>query len=144
MKSTRTHNLMYSTSECLHFYLFQWAGLCLTCVLLKPCCLAYQLMHSKKPTTKCYMQECIVNWQTKEQTYVVFTYQLVFSVSSDSEESEWNTRNSDSITGLGRFLEKGMATNSQYFCLENSLDSGAWQAKVHGIQKSWNNWVTDT
>ena len=95
----------------LHFYLFQWAGLCLTFGLLNPCCLADQLMHSKKPTTKYYMQECIVKWQTKEQTYVVFTYQLVLPVSSNSEESDWNAGNPDSIPGLGRSLEKGMATN---------------------------------
>ena len=23
-----------------------------------------------------------------------------------------------------------------YFCLENSMDRGAWQAKVHGVTKS--------
>ena len=31
-------------------------------------------------------------------------------------------------------LEKGMAT--QYSCLENSMDRGAWGAKVHGVVKS--------
>ena len=25
----------------------------------------------------------------------------------------------------------------QYFCLENSMDRGAWPAAVHGIPKSW-------
>ena len=34
-------------------------------------------------------------------------------------------------------LEKGMATHSsQYSCLENSKDRGAWQATVHGVSKS--------
>ena len=25
----------------------------------------------------------------------------------------------------------------QYFCLENPMDSGAWQVEIHGITKSW-------
>ena len=25
----------------------------------------------------------------------------------------------------------------QYFCLENSMDRGTWQAIVHGVTKSW-------
>ena len=34
-------------------------------------------------------------------------------------------------------LEKGMATHSsQYSCLENSKDRGAWRATVHGVSKS--------
>ena len=42
-------------------------------------------------------------------------------------------------------LEKGMTTLHhyfcilylQYFCLENSMDRGAWRAIVHGVPKSW-------
>ena len=33
-------------------------------------------------------------------------------------------------------LEKGMATHSSS-CLENSMDSGAWWAVVHGVTKNW-------
>ena len=34
-------------------------------------------------------------------------------------------------------LEKKMATHSsQYSCLENPMDRGAWQAIVHGVAKS--------
>ena len=36
------------------------------------------------------------------------------------------------IPGLGRSLEKGMAT-LQDSCLENSVDRGAWRATVHGV-----------
>ena len=32
-------------------------------------------------------------------------------------------------------LEKGMGYPLQYFCLENSMDRGAWQAIVHGVAK---------
>ena len=31
----------------------------------------------------------------------------------------------------------------QSSCLENSMDIGAWQAKDHGIAKSWTRGVTD-
>ena len=32
-------------------------------------------------------------------------------------------------------LEKDMATHSQYSCLGNPTDRGAWQATVHGAAK---------
>ena len=34
-------------------------------------------------------------------------------------------------------LEKGMATHSQYSCLEDPVDRGAWRATVHRVPKSW-------
>ena len=34
---------------------------------------------------------------------------------------------------LGYTPEKEMAL--QYFCLDNSMDGGAWQATVHGVTK---------
>ena len=33
-------------------------------------------------------------------------------------------------------LDEEMATHSSYSCLGNPMDSGAWQAVVHGITKS--------
>ena len=33
-------------------------------------------------------------------------------------------------------LEKEMATHSQYPCLENRMDGGAWWAAVHGVAKT--------
>ena len=52
---------------------------------------------------------------------------------SDSKESACNAGDPDLILGLGRFLEKGMATHSGIIawripCLENPLDRGAWWA----------------
>ena len=41
------------------------------------------------------------------------------------------------IPRLGRSLERGMATNSQYSCLKNPMDREAWQATVPGVAKSW-------
>ena len=32
----------------------------------------------------------------------------------------------------------------QYSCLENPIDKGVWQARVHGITRARHNWVTNT
>ena len=40
------------------------------------------------------------------------------------------------IPGLGRSPGEGNDYPIQYFCLENSVDRGAWQAAVFGIAKS--------
>ena len=37
------------------------------------------------------------------------------------------------IPGSGRSLGEGNVNQLQYFCLENSMDRGAWQATVHGV-----------
>ena len=30
-------------------------------------------------------------------------------------------------------LEEGMATHSSMFCLENSMDGGAWRSTIHAV-----------
>ena len=40
------------------------------------------------------------------------------------------------------FLGKGNGTPLQYSCLENPMDGGAWQAAVHGVEKS-RIWLSD-
>ena len=39
-------------------------------------------------------------------------------------------------------LEEGMATHSSFLAWRIPMDRGAWQATVHGIAKSWNDWTT--
>ena len=41
-----------------------------------------------------------------------------------------------SISGLERFPWGGNGNPLQYFCLENPMDRGAWQATVHTVAKS--------
>ena len=41
------------------------------------------------------------------------------------------------IPGSGRSPGGGHGHPLQYFCLENPMDRGAWQAPIHGIMKSW-------
>ena len=45
-------------------------------------------------------------------------------------------RDMGSIPGLGRSPGEGNGNPLQYFCLENSMDSGAWRATDHGVAKS--------
>ena len=47
-----------------------------------------------------------------------------------------NPRDLDSIPGLGRSPGGGNGNRLQYFCMENSMDRGAWRATVHGVGKS--------
>ena len=59
---------------------------------------------------------------------------------SDCKESAFNAGDPGLIPGWEDPLEKGMATQS--ICLENSMDRGAWWAKVHEAAKSWT-WPSD-
>ena len=40
------------------------------------------------------------------------------------------------IPGSGRFPGVGTENPLQYSCLENSMDTGAWWATVHGVAES--------
>ena len=59
-----------------------------------------------------------------------------FSGGSDGKEFACNARNPGLTPGSGRFLGKGMATHSNYSCLENSVYRRTWWAIVHGVKKS--------
>ena len=48
-----------------------------------------------------------------------------------------NTRDAGSISGSGRCSGGGNGNPFQYFCLENSMNRGAWWAPVYGVAKSW-------
>ena len=42
-----------------------------------------------------------------------------------------------SVSALGRSPGEGNGYPLWYSCLENSMDTGSWQAMVHGVAKSW-------
>ena len=42
-----------------------------------------------------------------------------------------------SIPGSGRSLGGGNGNLLQCYCLKNPIDTGAWQATVHWVKKSW-------
>ena len=56
--------------------------------------------------------------------------QMIKNLPAIQESQVWSLSQEDP-------LEKGMATDPiRYSCLENSMDSGAWQATVHGVEKN--------
>ena len=59
-----------------------------------------------------------------------------FPGGSDGKESVCNAGDLGSIPGLGRSPGEGNGYPLQYFCLENSMDRGAWRATVHGGKES--------
>ena len=48
-----------------------------------------------------------------------------------------DTREAGSIPGSERCPAGGQGDPLQYSCLENPMDSGAWQTAVHGVAQSW-------
>ena len=48
-----------------------------------------------------------------------------------------NVDDTGSIPGLGRSSGGGNGSPLKNSCLENPMDREAWQAKVHGVAKSW-------
>jgi len=45
----------------------------------------------------------------------------------------------------GLLKKEGNGNTLQYFCLENSMDRGAWQTVVHGVAElDTTEWLTDT
>ena len=61
----------------------------------------------------------------------------------DSKESAHNAEDPGSIPGLGRSPGEGNGNPLQCFHLENPMVRGAWWAIVHGVAKSWTDWMTN-
>ena len=58
---------------------------------------------------------------------------LGFPGGADSKESAQNAGDLCSLPGLGSSPGKENGNPLQYYCLENSMDRGAWLATVHGV-----------
>ena len=59
-----------------------------------------------------------------------------FPGGSDGKEFVCNAGDPGLIPELGSSLGEGNDYSLQYSCLENSMDRGAWQAIIHGVEKS--------
>ena len=57
------------------------------------------------------------------------------SVVKNPPSNEEDTRDVDLIPGLGRSPGVGNGNPLQYFCLENHMNRGAWQATVQRIAR---------
>ena len=62
--------------------------------------------------------------------------EFCFPGDSDGKESAFNETDLDSDPGSGRSPRGGHGNPLQYSCLENSMDRGPWQARVHEMAKS--------
>ena len=60
-----------------------------------------------------------------------------FPGGSDGKESACSVGDPGLIPGSRRSPGKENGNPLQYFCLENPMNRGAWQATVHGVAKSW-------
>ena len=58
---------------------------------------------------------------------------VVFLGGSDSKESAYNAGDLGSVPGSRRSPRGGNGNPLQYSCLENTMDRGAWRARVHGV-----------
>ena len=63
-------------------------------------------------------------------------FPLEFLDESDSKEFACNAGDSCWICGSGRSPREGNGYPLQYSCLENPMDKGGWQARVHGFAKN--------
>ena len=67
---------------------------------------------------------------------MVLNISVGFPGGSDGKEFAYNVEDMGLIPGLRRSPGEGNGYPLQYSCLENSMDSRAWQATVQGIAKS--------
>ena len=83
-------------------------------------------------------QKRSVHWPSPAISRVLICWLVYWGLpgGSDSKESACHARDLCLILRLGRFPGEGNSYPLQYSCLENSMDSGAWRARVHGVAES--------
>ena len=62
---------------------------------------------------------------------------LNFPGGSNGEDSACDVGDLGLIPGFGRSPGEGHGKALQYYCLENPMDRGVWQATVPGVSKNW-------
>ena len=75
--------------------------------------------------------EALRCWLFHNDLYLFWHLRLPFS--SDGKESACNAGDLSSIPGLGRSPGEVNGNPLQYSGLENPMDRGAWEARVHGV-----------
>ena len=60
-----------------------------------------------------------------------------FPDGSEIKESACNAGYAGSIPASGRSPGEGNGNPLQHSCLENLMDTGAWQTTIYGVSKSW-------
>ena len=64
-------------------------------------------------------------------------WNMGFSHSSVGKESACNAGDPGSIPGLGRSPGEGNGNPLQHFCLRNPMNTEAWWASAHWVEKIW-------
>ena len=70
-----------------------------------------------------------------DYNFLLFYFSLILC-NLVGKESACNAGDSGSISESGRSPGEGNGNPLRYSCLENSMDSGIWQATVHGVTKN--------
>ena len=71
------------------------------------------------------------------QSYICKWASQVVLVVKNLPVNEGDARDTGSIPGSGRYPGEGKGSPLQHFCLENSMERGAWWATVSGVSRSW-------
>ena len=90
---------------------------------------------------------CPLMDKNKRLVYIFMTllFSQGFCDGSNSKEFALSVGDLGLIPGLGRSPGKGNGYPHQYYCLENPVDSGVWQATVCGLSESdTTEWLTLT
>ena len=90
---------------------------------------AYFILNYKGPFSP---QKTVSSWG--EGLALVSLLYKVALVIKNPPSNEGDTRDMGSIPGSERAPGGGHGNLLQYYCLEKSMDRGAWQATVHGVQ----------
>ena len=83
-----------------------------------------------------YIAHGVANSQTRLSNFHLHYTKTGLPRGLGDKESACNVGDLGLIPALGRSLEEGNGYPLQYSGLENSMDRGAWQARVHGVTKS--------
>ena len=92
------------------------------------------MLHSNRKTWwsikyihMCYPDTPVLLYSVAQGHYVGFP-------GSTEVKNAGDTRDSGLISGSRRSSREGNDNPLQYFCLENSMDRGAWQATTHRVR----------
>ena len=93
-------------------------------------------MINSESTSRFLLPETMLWWEKKK--FFRFIYiKLGFPGDSNGKDSACDTEDPGSVSGLGILSPGEWNSNPfQYFCLENSMDRGAWRTTVHEVAKS--------
>ena len=85
--------------------------------------------------------KCLISIWWPDHTHLLFPFICWHNMGppggSDDKESACNSGDLGSLLRSGRSPGEGNGYPLHYSCLENSMDRGAWQGTVHGVEKSW-------